>query len=141
MFYFDTSAIVPLIIAEASSERCRQIWTSADMVVTSRLTYVEASAAVGAAHRRGGTDLAERRSSARLLDQLWDMVDVIEFDSSLMHAAAEASIQHALRGYDAVHYASAVRVASTDLVAVAGDRALLSAWARGGLAIADANGV
>ena len=107
--------------------------------MTSRLTYVEASAAVGAAHRRAGTGSAERTASTRLLDQLWDSVDVIEFDSSLMREAAEAAARHALRGYDAVHCASAMRVASDALVAVAGDHALLSAWAREGIAVVDTN--
>ncbi len=68
------------------------------------------------------------------------MVDVIEFDSSLMHAAAEASARHALRGYDAVHCASGLRVASRALVAVSGDTALLAAWAREGIAVVDTNG-
>jgi predicted nucleic acid-binding protein len=36
--YFDTSAIVPLIIEEATSPTCRRLWNDATRVASSRLT-------------------------------------------------------------------------------------------------------
>ena len=44
--YFDTSAIIPLIIDEASSPLCERFWNDATQAVSSRLLYVEARAAL-----------------------------------------------------------------------------------------------
>jgi len=44
---------------------------------------------------------------------------------------------HALRGYDAVHCATALAVASEDFVAIAGDHDLLRAWSELGIATID----
>ncbi|WP_029144279.1 type II toxin-antitoxin system VapC family toxin [Microbacterium luticocti] len=137
--YLDTSAIVPLVVAEPTSRLCREVWLAADRVATSRLAYVEAAAALASAHRRARlttTDVGEARDR---LDRLWRMIDVVEFDAALMDAAASASATFALRGYDAVHCASALRIADVRTVAVSGDRALLDAWHKAGLATIDTN--
>jgi predicted nucleic acid-binding protein len=49
--YLDTSALVPLLIAEPTSAACRRFWDDADTVVFSRLLYVETAAALAQARR------------------------------------------------------------------------------------------
>ena len=44
--YLDTSALVPLLIGEATSPACREFWNTADAVTSTRLLYVEAVAAL-----------------------------------------------------------------------------------------------
>jgi uncharacterized protein with PIN domain len=51
--YVDTSAFVPLLINEPTSEACRRFWDDADVVVSSRLLYVETAAALAQARRMG----------------------------------------------------------------------------------------
>jgi hypothetical protein len=51
--YFDTSAFVPLLVAEPGSAFCRQLWDSSGTVVTSRLLYIETAAALAQALRLG----------------------------------------------------------------------------------------
>jgi len=46
ILYVDTSALVPLLISEAGSQVCGGLWDRADRVITARLTYVEAAAAL-----------------------------------------------------------------------------------------------
>ena len=53
-----------------------------------------------------------------------------------MRRAADLAAMHGLRGYDAVHLAAALGVASPDLVVVAGDGVLLAAATIEGLATA-----
>ena len=49
--YFDTSALLPLLIDEPGSERAGRLWDEADHVVSVRLIYVEARAALAQARR------------------------------------------------------------------------------------------
>lgn len=54
--YLDTSAIVALLVAEPGSAACRRFWDDADAVVTCRIAYVEAAAALAQAERTGRLD-------------------------------------------------------------------------------------
>lgn len=135
--YFDTSAVVPLIIAEPTTGRCRRLWAEADTIVTCSLTYVEAHAAFAQAMRSGRLTTAEHRVAIRDFEARWnDMVRVAPNDA-LIRAAARLCATQTLRGYDAIHAATASAVASDDFVAVAGDRELRRAWSSLGLATAD----
>ena len=49
--YLDTSALVPLLVAEGSSPAGRRLWDEADVVVSSRPLYMEAAAALAQARR------------------------------------------------------------------------------------------
>lgn len=135
--YFDPSAFVPLLIAEPGSQFCRRLWDDADEVVTSRLLYVEAAAALAQGHRLGRLTANEHQAALRLHDRLWPELDVVDPDQDVIGRAAELSRQLALRGHDAVHTASAERVGADDLVVASGDRKLLAACAELGMATAD----
>jgi len=139
IIYLDTSAVVPLLISEPSTASCRQIWNDSDDATTSRLTYVEVAAALAQAFRNGRMTPAQHRRSLTLLDALWAQCDVVDLDQSLAVTAASMAYDHGLRGYDAVHCASAVHLRDEDLVAVSGDRRLLDAWATLGLDTFDVN--
>lgn len=137
--YFDTSSIVPLLISEPASERCRRLWDDADRVVTSRVGYVEAAAALAQATRLERVTTSVHREALRALDELWTAMVVIELDAVLMRRAAQIAALHALRGYDAVHCAAAELIADESVVAASGDQDLLRAWRALGLAVSDTN--
>ncbi len=137
--YLDTSAFVPLLVAEPGSLACRRFWDDADAVVSSRLLYVEAAAALAQAQRMGRLSAAQQERATDLLDELWAEVEIVEIDQELVGAAAGAARRLALRGYDAVHCASAEQLADDDLVAASGDRRLLAAWHELGITTFDVN--
>lgn len=138
--YFDTSALFPLLLAEESRERCRQMWLGAEIVCSTRLLYVEASAAVYRAARSGRATQFDFRRALQLLDELWEDVLVLELDDQLMHLAASAAGAEGLRGYDATHCAAGLLIASSpDGIAVSGDGALLDAWTSNGATVVDIN--
>lgn len=138
--YFDTSALFPLLLPEESRERCNQMWDDADTVCATRLLYVEAAAAVHRAARSGRATEFEYRRAFQRLDELWEDVLVLELDDQLMHLAAAAAGAESLRGYDAVHCAAGLLVASSpDGLAVSGDAALLDAWSGNGALVVDVN--
>jgi predicted nucleic acid-binding protein len=61
------------------------------------------------------------------VERLWRDVDRIAVSERLARHAGELADTQALRGYDAVHLASALAVADDDLTLVAADRDLLAA--------------
>lgn len=126
--YFDTSALVPLLIEEPSSQACRRVWDDADDVVLSRLGYVETAAALAKAQRLGRLTSRQQTWALRHLDDLWTQLQIVEIDQTLVARAAHLARQFALRGYGAIHAASAEVVNGDGVVAGSGDRQLLEAW-------------
>jgi len=134
--YFDTSAIVPLIVDEAGSALAGSIWAEADRVVSARLVYPEGRAALAQAARLGRVTIGQRRAAVRELEVRYDQLDLVEVDDVLARRAGQLAETHGLRGYDAVHLAGADRVRDADLVVVAGDTRLLASARSEGMAIA-----
>lgn len=132
--YFDTSAVVPLIIEEATSETCRRLWNEATRVASSRLVYPETRAALARAVRMGRMTISQLDSAIDDLDSLMDQVDVIEISPGIAHAGGELAQRFGLRGYDAVHLAAGLAMNDDDVVLVTGDRDLAAAAAAAGIA-------
>ncbi len=137
--YLDTSAFVPLLIDEPTSEACRRFWDDADVIVSSRLLYVETAAALAQAERMGRLTVGEHLQVRRRLDQMWSEMDVIDVDEQVVIPAADLAHRLALRGYDAVHAASAEQLDDDDVVSASGDQRLLAAWMELGMATYDTN--
>lgn len=135
--YFDTSAIIPLIIDEPSSESCKRLWNEATRVVSVRLLYAEARAALARAHRLGRLTMRGLTSAVGLLDALTQEVDSIEISDSLVRRAGALAEEQELRGYDAVHMAAAQVIADADTVFASGDQQLIAAANSLGLAVAN----
>ena len=135
--YFDTSAVVPLLIAEPGSDRAAMLWDGADRVVSVLLLYPEARAALAQAERLGRLTARQLRDAVTELDSLFEEIDLIEVDLTLARRAGELAEVRQLRGYDAVHLAAADRVRDPDVVVIAGDSALLDAAAAEGMAVAE----
>lgn len=138
--YLDTSAFVPLLVEEPTSTACRRFWDDADTLVSTRLLYVETSAALALAQRIGRLSPGQLDRCRSVLEELWPAVEVLELDVDLMCAAARHAGDHALRGFDAVHCAAAWLVNDAEVVAASGDRQLLTAWSNLGVTTYDTTG-
>ncbi|NLE97420.1 MAG: type II toxin-antitoxin system VapC family toxin [Propionibacterium sp.] len=137
ILYLATFALVPLLVEEAGSRVCGELWDAADQVVTTRLTHVEATAALAMAQRLGRIGAEDLLVARAHLAELWAAMNILELDGRLMVAASEAAVLLGLRGYDAVHYAAAVTLTDESLVAAAGDARLLGAWRDAGVSVVD----
>jgi predicted nucleic acid-binding protein len=135
--YFDSSALVPLVIAEPATPSCTRLWDDADVIVSSSLAYVEVHAALAQAMRQRRIDERGWRAAVRAFEARWEDVVRASPHDSIIALAATLAASHGLRGYDAVHCATAVAAASDDFVAVSGDRDLLRAWSELGLVTVD----
>ncbi|WP_280382308.1 type II toxin-antitoxin system VapC family toxin [Nocardia wallacei] len=137
--YFDTSAFVPLLIREPTTAFCQRLWNEADSVVSSRLLYVETAAALAQGLRLERLTERQHTDALRLHTRMWQEFDVVEADETVTERAATLAHDLALRGYDAVHVASAERLDDHDLVVASGDRKLLDACIKLCLTTADTN--
>ncbi len=134
--YFDTSALVKLLVTEPGSDFARALWDSAGSPVTSRITYVEARSALAAAWRARRLPEATPDRSKQLLEGFFREMGVIEVDAAIARAAGDLAEQNGLRGYDAVHLASSLALDPEDTVLVTWDRDLAWAAYAAGLSLA-----
>lgn len=125
--YFDTSALIPLLIEEPTSETAAVVWDTADRVASARVVYTEARAALALAHRLDRVDRATKTRAVHDLEALYDQLDRVDVDDELVRRAGALAEEQQLRGYDAIHLAAAERIADDDTVVVAGDAELCRA--------------
>jgi predicted nucleic acid-binding protein len=95
-------------------------------VASSQLIYPEARAAAALGHRTGRIDTNTLRSAVRAIDGLYAELRAIGVDDALARSAGELAELHGLRGYDAVHLASALAF-GTDTTLVTWDHDLADA--------------
>jgi len=108
------------VFDEPGSELAAELWDRAASVVSSQLIYPEARAAAAAAHRRRRITSTTLRRAVDRIYELCTEFDVIGLDPDLAHSAGDLAEAHGLRGYDAVHLATALSVES--------DSVLLATW-------------
>lgn len=133
--YFDTSCLVPMLVAEPISTACLRLWAAAERVVSVPLLYVEGRAALARAHRLGRVDTRQLAAAVNGLEALVGEVDMIGVTLDLSRMAGELAQVHALRGYDAVHLAAATVRLDPELVFVTADQSLAAAATASGLAV------
>lgn len=134
--YFDTSALIPLLVEEPGSAIAGQLWDQADRVASVRLVYAEARAALAQAERLGRLTRRQLPRLVEQLDDLYSQLDRVEVDDTLIRRAGQLAQDHALRGSDAVHLAGLERIADSQTVLVAGDDDLVTAATALGVATA-----
>lgn len=128
--YFDTSAFVKILIAEPGSAPAVQAWQAADSVACSRLLHAEARAALAMARRQGRLSTAQLAGAKAALTVHWQDVYVVEVTERLVEEAGDLADDEALRGFDAVHLASALR-ASVEILITADVEMIRAARNRG----------
>lgn len=131
--YLDTSVLLKLLVAdEVGGDAAERLWLDSEFVVCAEVGYVEARAALAAAHRNARLTADSYGVATHELEALWSQVDVVAVTADLVRAAGDLAEIDKLRGYDAVHLAASL-AASSAVFATADDR-LLAAAGRNGLA-------
>lgn len=105
--YLDTSALVKLYIREQGTDEVNQWMTQADFKATSLITLAEASAALSRTLRMKIISQGTGEEATRLLRKQWPLYLRTPMTEKTVARAAELAWDLGLRGYDAVHLASA----------------------------------
>jgi predicted nucleic acid-binding protein len=110
ILYLDTSALVKLYVSEDASEEVRARVAGALAVGSSRVAYPEARAAFARRHREGGFGGADLRRIIAALDRDLSAFVMVNLERPLARRAGELAEKHGLRGFDAIHLASALEL-------------------------------
>lgn len=106
--YLDTSALVKLYAEEEKREIVFEAVDSSEAVATSTVAYAEASAALARRRREGKLDQEEHRRAVERLNREWRTYERLAVSNLVAYRAGELADRYALRGFDAVHLASAL---------------------------------
>ncbi|MGI9604098.1 MAG: type II toxin-antitoxin system VapC family toxin, partial [Acidimicrobiales bacterium] len=105
------------------------------VLVVSALAQVEAKAALAAATRADRLSARQHRGAKAKIDELLGSAMRIGVSDGVIDAASDLAEQQSLRGYDAIHLASALGVRAR--VMVSADRDLCAAAQRTGMHVAN----
>jgi uncharacterized protein len=131
--YFDSSALVKLVVEEDGSDLAAILWDGCDAALSSRLAYPQVRAALAAAGRAHRLDPAEQSRAEVMWEDFWAATRAVELTETITAHAGQLASRHALRGADAVHLAS--------LLAVGAAQTLFAVWDQHLRAGAEAAGI
>lgn len=108
ILYLDTSALVKLYVREAGSVPLRRRIRKAQALATSVVAYAEARAAFARLRQSGLSGAAMHQRRRLQLDRDWDAWLRVELAPDVLRSAGDLTDTYALRGFDAIHLASAL---------------------------------
>lgn len=133
--YLDTSAFIKLVIDEPGSDLAAELWDRATDVASSQLLYPEVRAALAAAHRQGRLTPATHHHAKNQVDELYDQLSIVRLDDTVARTAGDLAEAQGLRGYDAVHLATAQQITDESLVVATWDHQLADATMAAGRSV------
>ncbi len=111
-YYFDTSGLIKLYVREPGSLWIKQIFDAPNRTIMfSKIGIVESAAAL--AKRKRMNDLTASKQRLLFMKMLWDTTrrfQVFTLSDEIIYEAATLTQNHPLRGYDAVHLATALEI-------------------------------
>ena len=138
LVYFDSSALVKLVLDEAGSDIAAALWNACDAAMSSRLTYPEVCAALAAAGRNHDLTESDASAAATAWEEFWASIRPVELTPDVERSSGALARRHRLGGAGAVHLASALELGAVDLTVAVWDRPLHAGVAAVGLAVAPA---
>jgi uncharacterized protein len=139
LVYFDSSALVKLVVEEPGSQLAAELWDGCDAALASRLAYPEVRAALSAACRNHDLGDDGRRAAEHAWENFWAATRPVELTPSVEQHAGQLARDHALRGAAAVHLASALAIDDPALVVAVWDRRLHAGALAAGVQVAPAD--
>jgi len=108
ILYLDTSSLVKLYIRENGSDEVRASLNEARVVATSQVAYAEACAAFARKQRQGDFTDGQYQTVITNLQRHWGAYFALDVSWPVAMLAGELAGRHGLRGFDAIHLASAL---------------------------------
>ena len=108
--YFDTSVAVKLYVIEQGTPEARAAVAGSSAVATSRIAYAEAMAAFARKRREREFTAKDYRRVCGDFRRDWDSYFIVEVSQETVELAGELAKQRKLRGFDAIHLASALQL-------------------------------
>lgn len=114
ILYLDTSALLKLYVLEEGRDLVEQAVDEAAVIATSSVAYAEARASLARKRREGVFSEEKLREAVAAFDEDWRTFETLAATENAARLAGGLAEEHALRGFDALHLASAflIRVAA-----------------------------
>ena len=108
IWFLDTSAVVKRYVDEAGSAWIHGI-TASEMIIVSRITWVEVLSAFSRLKREGKIDPGDILTAIQVFQYDWEtLYRIVEIDLSVIGNAGQLVQKYPLRAYDSVQLASAL---------------------------------
>lgn len=129
VLYADTSALVKLYVDEAGSDEMVRLVSVATDLASSVLAWADVHATLSRRHREALLNDEELRALRVRFTEDFGAMTVVGLDGRVLELVERIVRDHALRGGDAVHLASAVLLAEEGVAVrfACSDRALIAA--------------
>ena len=108
MIYFDTSALVKRFVNEKGSLLVRSIVKRGEPVATAKIAYAEIFAGLTRKLREGQLPNTLYILACRQFERDWESYLRVDLHDDILFSARDLIQRHPLRGFDAVHLASAL---------------------------------
>ncbi|HEX5760985.1 MAG TPA: type II toxin-antitoxin system VapC family toxin [Thermoanaerobaculia bacterium] len=115
ILYLDTSSLVKLYVSEEGSDEVWRLVAEASLVATSVLAYPEARSAFARLRREQAVTAREAERLKADLEQDWPRYLALDVGEPVWRRAGDLAERHALRGFDSLHLASFLSLASAGL--------------------------
>lgn len=112
ILYLDTSALVKLYVEEHGSAAVKEEVNAAQIVSTSRVAYVEARAGFARKFRQRELTRKEYSQVVKDFKRDWKDYFIVEVSEDVVELGGELAERYPLRGFDAIHLASALLLKS-----------------------------
>ena len=112
MNYLDTSALVKRFVAEPGSDLVQRLVGTEGPVATATIAYAEVSSGLTRRRREGGLSTKDYDFACVSFEGDWKAVVRVELKAEVLSLARDLIRRHPLRGFDAIHLASALRLQS-----------------------------
>ena len=139
ILYLETSNLVKIYAQERESEQVLALVHEASVVATSIVAYAETRAAFARKWREKGIGENDLKSVKADLDRDWNRFFVLGLYDETVRLAGDFCEKHGLRGFDALHLASAAilaRAVAAPIAFSSSDLKLRQAAAKEGLSSA-----
>ena len=108
IIYLDTSALLKQYIQESGSEEVIELLGTANSSGTNLLAYVEMASAITRAVRLKLIPADEAQTTWKDFLVDWELLVRLDVSGQITKRAAALAWEYGLRGYDALHFASAL---------------------------------
>jgi len=106
--YLDTSALIKRFVVERGSELVQKLVTREGPIATAKIAYAEVYAGLNRKRREGHPSARDYRLVRHRFEYDWQAYVRVDLRDEMLPLCRDLAERHPLRGFDAVHLASAL---------------------------------
>ena len=110
MIYLDTSALIKRFVNEKGSPLVQSFVQGREAIATAKIAYAEIFAGLARKLRENNLSKAQYSVACRQFENDWQAYLRVELEDDILLLARDLIQRRPLRGFDAIHLASAVKL-------------------------------